>query len=133
MKREVHVVGGAICRDDHILVARRSVTMAHPGLWEFPGGKVERGEAAEDALARELEEELALAVQVGPLIGTSRFETAERVLRLDVYWCTCDPNATFTLTEHAEARWVTAAELLPLEWAPPDVPIVAIIAAERLS
>ena len=125
--KQLHVVGGAIRRGDRVLVARRSATMAHPNLWEFPGGKVEQGEDPATALARELAEELSVDARVGDAIGRSLFETADLVITLDVYWCDFAADATPIAAEHSELQWATTDELLTLEWAPAAVPIVTLI------
>ena len=126
---ELRVVGAAILRGSHCLVALRSKDMAEAGRWEFPGGKVEAGEAPEDALAREVREELGCRVSIGPWMGRGRGRTASgRKIRLDVYLAEVvdgEPRAS----EHAEVRWVGAEELRRLDWARADVPIAPKLAA----
>lgn len=102
--------------------------MSLPGEWEFPGGKVEAEEAPEDALAREVEEELGVRVRVGELIGRSTLTTSARIIDLDVYWCEL-VGGELTPHEHSELRWLAPDELDAVEWAAADVPIVALIMA----
>lgn len=125
---ELEVVGAAILRGSRCLVALRSQGMAEAGRWEFPGGKVEAGEAPHEALAREVREELGCDVEVGRWIGRGRATTASgRSIRLDVYLAVIldgEPRAR----EHAELRWVEAEELRRLDWACADVPIADALA-----
>lgn len=122
----IPVVGGAIRRGDAVLVALRGREMSHPGVWEFPGGKVEDGEAPRESLRRELKEELGIAVRVGSHIGRGIVEEEHRIIVLDVYWCELldgEPHPH----EHAEIAWMTAAELGGLDWAEADVDIVGAV------
>ena len=122
--REVHVVGAAILRDGRCLAAQRGPGMRLPGKWEFPGGKVEAGEDPRAALAREVREELGLAIAVGELLGTGRDAAGGLTVRLDVYLATL-VGGELSLLEHADARWLQAAELDTLDWADADRPLLA--------
>ena len=126
----LHVVGAAIADDrGRVLVTRRSATQSNPLLWEFPGGKIERGESPEEALRREIEEELGIVIEVGEYIARGESATGSgRPLWLDVYWARMvEPGAPITLTEHAEARWCEPAEFEALSWPEADLPAVAKI------
>lgn len=120
----VSVVGGAIVRDGRVLASRRTEPPALAGLWEFPGGKVEAGETDEVALARELEEELGLAVVVGERIGPDLLIGETAVLR--VYLCEA-PVGEPVLVDHDEHRWLSAGELDDVAWIPADAPVVAAL------
>ena len=126
MTVETWVVGGAIRRAGEVLAAQRGPEMSLAGQWEFPGGKIEDDETPEQALVRELEEELGVVVQVGGLVGRSVYETADRRLVLDVYWCEVR-SGTLAPVEHSELRWVPIAQLADLDWAIADIPIVSLI------
>lgn len=118
------VVGAAILRGSTCLVAQRAESMREPGKWEFPGGKVETGETPEEALARELREELGVTVRVGPHAGQGR----AGAIVLDVYFASVlagEPVAH----EHARLAWLSADELETLDWAEADVPIMRSVAA----
>ncbi|HEV8238887.1 MAG TPA: (deoxy)nucleoside triphosphate pyrophosphohydrolase [Thermoanaerobaculia bacterium] len=132
--REVLVVGAAIVRDGRCLAAQRGPAMRLPGKWEFPGGKVEEGEDPRAALAREVREELGLEIAVGELLGTGRDgggdAGGEVAVRLDVYLATLI-GGELSLLEHADVRWLTAAELDAVDWAAADRPLLPLL-RERL-
>lgn len=119
------VVGAAIVRGSTCLAAQRAPGMREPDKWEFPGGKVEPDETAEEALVRELREELGVVVRVGRHAG--RGEAGAVVL--DVYFATLlegEPVAH----EHARLAWLSPDELERLDWAEADVPIARRVAAQ---
>jgi 8-oxo-dGTP diphosphatase len=112
----VRVVGAALVRDGRVLAARRSQPARHAGGWEFPGGKVEPGESDEQALARELREELGVEVVVGARLG----EVADAALRLVVYPATVVSGEPQPLEDHDQLRWLDASELDDVAWLPID-------------
>ena len=126
MKKQINVVGAVIVREGLILCAQRGPGGALPGLWEFPGGKIEVGETAHDALAREITEELECEVEVGELITTTSHEYDFGLVALTTFYCELLSGIP-VLTEHAEVVWLSPAELSSLEWAPADIPAVELI------
>ncbi|MEM6672802.1 MAG: (deoxy)nucleoside triphosphate pyrophosphohydrolase [Planctomycetota bacterium] len=125
----IEVCAAVVVRDGRVLVARRTRPAELRGLWEFPGGKLERGESPGACLARELREELALAVEIGEPLGSS--ERAARSgeaagLRLTAYAARTTDNAEPSPIDgtHDSVRWVAADELAELELAPLDVPLL---------
>lgn len=122
-KRRIHVVGAVLVRDGKILAARRGDGMSLAGMWEFPGGKIEAGETPQEALRRELEEELRCRAEIGERVETTEHEYDFGVVILTTYFCTLIEGEP-QLTEHAEITWLPAADLDVLEWAPADVPAV---------
>lgn len=92
-------------------------------MWEFPGGKIEPDETPEQALLRELEEELRCSAEIGEFIETTEHEYDFGIVILTTYYCSLAGDEP-QLTEHSEIRWVHASELDQLEWAPADIPAV---------
>ncbi len=120
----LHVVGAALVVDGRCLAVQRSALMRSPLEWEFPGGKVEAGESAVEALVREVSEELGLAIEVGEFLARGTFEAPWRLIELDVYLARLR-GGELELREHQAARWLTADELGSVDWAKPDLPAVA--------
>ncbi|MFV0373774.1 (deoxy)nucleoside triphosphate pyrophosphohydrolase [Microbacterium sp.] len=125
----VPVVGAVIERDGRVLCARRG-DGTFAGLWEFPGGKVEAGETPQQALVREIGEELGCRVSVGASLTTSVNAAPHVEIELTTYRCALIDGERRAL-EHAEVRWVPVARLRDLSWAPADLATVAILDPAR--
>jgi 8-oxo-dGTP diphosphatase len=108
------VVAAALIRDTRLLVAQRAHPAALAGQWEFPGGKVERGETARAALVRECSEELGCRVVVGEEIGRQSLPDGALFILFEVA-LSADSPAPAAL-EHRQLRWAGAAELAGLDW-----------------
>lgn len=128
--RQIHVVGAAIFDDQQrCLVTQRSAAMSNPLKWEFPGGKVEDGESPEGALAREIDEELGLTIEVGEFIAQGRALAREGLeVVLDVYRARM-VRGQIRLAEHAQYQWVQVRDFGALDWAEADWPIVDALVA----
>ena len=119
----IRVVGAAIVREGACLVVQRGPGMSLAGKWEFPGGKVEVGESAPGALAREILEELGLEIVVGEHLGTGRATVGVKRIVLEVYGATI-AGGSLELREHSSAVWASAEQLRAFDWAEADIPSV---------
>jgi 8-oxo-dGTP diphosphatase len=128
------VVGAAIVDDlgrpRRLLAARRTEPASLAGGWEFPGGKVDHGEGHQEALHRELLEELGVQVHlgqliVGPLAG-GRWPLGDRYV-ISVWWAQLADGVPVPLEDHDELRWLTKGELYAVRWLPADLPIVRVV------
>lgn len=122
------VTAAVIRRGGAVLLARRRPGKAHAGLWEFPGGKIEPGETPEACLARELAEELGIAVAVDGHILTSRHAGPHGALELHAY-AVRYLGGQIRLADHDAVAWVPLAELPRYPVPPADEPIVAWLLA----
>jgi 8-oxo-dGTP diphosphatase len=121
-------VTAAILRDgSRILLTRRSQDQKQAGCWEFPGGKVEPGETPQEALARELQEELALTCSIGNKITESQYSYDHGCFIIMAYEAKIISGA-IKLTVHDKAEWVEADMLTTYNLSPADIPI-----AEKLT
>jgi 8-oxo-dGTP diphosphatase len=123
MPKQINVVGAVLVRDGNILTAQRSSSMSLPGMWEFPGGKIEPGETPQQALAREMKEEQLCEIRVGDHVETTSYEYDFGIVTLSTYYAEL-VNQEPQLTEHSAIRWLPATDLHDVEWAPADVPAV---------
>ena len=123
MTRRFNVVGAVIVNNERVLAAKRGPGGSLPYMWEFPGGKIEDGESPQEALVREIGEELLVDVRVGEEIVSTTHDYEFGVVTLTTYYCELR-SGTPRLTEHAALRWLTPDELSSVEWAPADVPAV---------
>lgn len=127
------VVGAALVdrldRPTRLLAARRTRPPALAGRWELPGGKVEPGETPQDALHRELAEELDVTVRLGaellPTTGATWPLTAG--LEMRVWWCELVAGQVAGSAVHDELRWLPATQLDDVAWLEPDRPLVALV------
>ena len=92
-------------------------------LWEFPGGKIEPEESQEDALKREIREELATEIEVGTLLTTVEYDYPKFHLIMHCYLCTII-SGELSLLEHEDARWLTTDELDSVKWLPADKDVI---------
>lgn len=123
----IEVVAGVATDGDTVFACRRSPERSAGGRWEFPGGKIEPGETPEQALARELREELAAEVVVGPLLDRSVVTVGELQVDLSCYAVSFRGEPPVSSTDHDRLRWVARTELAELDWASPDLPMVRIL------
>ncbi|WP_203340181.1 (deoxy)nucleoside triphosphate pyrophosphohydrolase [Planococcus beijingensis] len=123
MKKNIRVVGAVIIDGDKILCAQRGMEKSLPGLWEFPGGKIEETETPQSALQREIQEEMHCQVEIGEQVEHTVYEYDFGIVHLTTFYCQLI-EGTPVLTEHIEIQWLKADELDQLEWAPADIPAI---------
>ena len=122
------LVVAALIRDGaRILMSRRRADQPMPGLWEFPGGKVEPGESPTEALAREVREELGCQVEVGPIHEVVFHAYPEFDLVMMVYAATVSRGVPRAV-EVAEVAWIDAAQIPSLDLLPADYPLALALA-----
>ena len=122
MMKSIEVVAAVIVRDGKVFATQRGYG-EWKDWWEFPGGKMEPGESAREALVREIREELDAEIEVGDLIETVEWDYPAFHLTLHCYWCTL-VSREMTLVEHESAAWLDAASLFDVRWLPADESLV---------
>lgn len=126
MKKQINVVGAVVVSNGKVLCVQRALDGTLPGMWEFPGGKIEPGETPRQALEREIQEELRCQVAVGNEVTTTSHEYDFGIVHLTTFYCEL-VEGTPELVEHAQMLWSQPQDLRHLEWAPADIPAVALI------
>lgn len=124
-------VVAAIIKDDNKIFATQRGYGEFKGGWEFPGGKIEEGETPQEALVREIKEELDTVIEVGELIDTVEFDYPAFHLSMDCFWCKI-VSGDLVLKEHKAARWLTKDTLHSVEWLPADLGLIEKIEALEL-
>jgi 8-oxo-dGTP diphosphatase len=128
--KKIEVVAGVIFWKDYILCVQRPKNKLHyiSEKFEFPGGKIEEGETKEEALNRELLEELNLSIKIKSFLITVVHLYADFELTMHSYICEVD-SKDLTLNEHIDKKWLKVNELNQLDWAGADIPIVEKLVA----
>ena len=123
--KKVHVVAAIIRNGDRIFATQRGYGEQKDG-WEFPGGKIETGETPQQALVREIREELDTGITVGDFLTTIEYDYPTFHLSMQCFWaaiCEGEP----VLKEHEAAKWLRAEELDSVAWLPADLTIVTLV------
>ena len=116
-------VAAAVIRDGEKIFATMRGYGDFKWLWEFPGGKIEPGETPQQALKREIREELASEIAVGKLIDTVEFDYPTFHLSMDCFWSEII-SGKLVLKEHEDARWLTREKLDDVQWLPADITLI---------
>lgn len=120
--KTINVVAAVIMKEGRVFATQRGYGEFKDG-WEFPGGKVEAGESPEEALCREIREELEVEVNVGDLIDTIEYDYPAFHLSMKCYACTIAGGSPHLL-EHEAARWLSADQLDSVAWLPADITLI---------
>lgn len=119
-------VAAAVIRDSNRIFATARGYGEFKGGWEFPGGKLEPGETPQEALKREIYEELETEIEVGDLIHTVEYDYPGFHLSMDCFWCSI-VKGDLVLKEAEEAKWLTLETIDSVSWLPADMELVEII------
>lgn len=122
----IPVTAAVILKNKKVLITRRKEDGRHPGKWEFPGGKVEPGESPRECIAREIKEEIGVAVLVGEKIVEINHRYDDMEILLIAYTCEIDSGIARNLgcSDHA---WVSPEEVFRFDLLPPDLKIAAVL------
>ena len=126
--KSIRVVA-AVIRDGNRIFATQKGYGDYKGWWEFPGGKIEEGETPQQALAREIREELDTVIEVGELISHVVYDYPEFHMDMDCFWCTVK-EGNLTLKEAQSASWLCKDDLYSVKWLPADKDILEKIATQ---
>ncbi|MBO4580168.1 MAG: (deoxy)nucleoside triphosphate pyrophosphohydrolase [Clostridiales bacterium] len=125
-RKTIRVVAAIIQKGDKIFATQRGYGDFKDG-WEFPGGKIEENERPQDAIAREIREELAADILVGDLLTTVEHNYPKFHLSMDCFWATLAEGSEMTLKEHEAAKWLRIEDIDSVDWLPADVKVVEAI------
>ncbi len=121
--KSIEVVAAIIKNNDTFFCAQRNEKGHLGNKWEFPGGKIEKDESPQEALVREIKEELQMDITVGKHLITVNHTYPEVHVIMHAFLCEVK-NSEFILNEHMDARWLRTYDLDTLDWAAADIPIV---------
>ena len=125
--KKIEVVAAVIKKDEKIFISKRNYG-EFIDMWEFPGGKIEKGETPQEAAKRELEEEFHDEVKIGPQLGeTVSYEYDFGIVELTVFFAKLLTH-NFDLVAHSKVEWLSADQVANLKWAPADAPLVKELA-----
>lgn len=120
--KTIRVVAAVIRDQDKIFATARGYGELKGG-WEFPGGKIEQGETSQEALKREILEELDVEISVGELIDTIEYDYPTFHLSMECFWCTI-VKGNIVLKEAEDAKWLSKDKLDSVGWLPADISLI---------
>ena len=123
--KTVNVVAAIIREGTKVFATQRGYGDYKDG-WEFPGGKIEQGETAQQALVREIKEELDTEISVGDFLTTIEYDYPQFHLSMQCFWCKI-VEGTPVLKEHEAARWLDLEHIDSVDWLPADQTIITLI------
>ena len=121
--RQIEVVAAIIVKDNKVFATQRGYG-EWKDFWEFPGGKIDACETPEEALCREIKEELDTEIAVGELFTTINYDYPTFHITMHCYLCTIE-NGSLTLLEHEAAKWLSLEQLDSVTWLPADLLVIA--------
>ena len=121
-RKTIRVVAAIIKQNNQILVTQRGYG-DYKDWWEFPGGKIEEGETPQEALVREIKEELDTEIAVGDHLMTVEYDYPEFHLSMECFWCSV-VSGHLSLLEHEAAKWLPQNDLKRVKWLPADIEII---------
>ena len=127
--KQIEVVAAIIRKDDKIFDTQRGYG-EWKDWWEFPGGKMEAGETPEEALKREIREELSTEISVDEFLCTVEYDYPAFHLTMHCFWCHIE-SGSLTLKEHEAAKWLSMNNLDSVEWLPADLEVVKRIMIKK--
>lgn len=128
--KHIHVTCAIIEHDGLVLATQRSAAMSMPLKWEFPGGKIDPGESAEDCLRREIQEEIGIEVNIARSMPACTHLYPAFTITLYPFVCSIE-KGQLALHEHADFIWLRPTELHKLDWAEADIPVLTAYVSER--
>ena len=126
--KTIEVVAAIIHQGGRILATQRGYG-EHKGMWEFPGGKMEPGETQEEAIRREIAEELNVQIHVERKVCTVEYDYPQFHLTMHCFWCSM-AGGELVLKEHESAQWLERTQWDAVEWLPADVEVVNALKAD---
>ena len=130
MKKTIHVVAAIIYDNEKIFATQRGYG-DYKDWWEFPGGKIEPGETPEEAIVREIKEELDTSIAVERYLMTVEYDYPDFHLSMDCFYCSVE-SGRLTLLEHEAATWLPINDLRMVKWLPADLIIIERLEKERV-